>query len=216
MEDYDLVHLSRELNVEAARLARRPPTRWRRRPGGPDGSPVPWGPPTERPRSLRMWKTQDTVISTSTPSLWPTSEAAEGLLEGGSDLLMVETIFDTLNAKAALYAIMELLDSTAGGGPTRSAHLRHDHGCERPDLVRDRPPRLLGVSVRHAEPAQRRTQLCPGSRPPATVYREPVPGRGCIRECIPERRPAPTSSASMTTVPVSWLSTSRSGPTQDC
>src|SRR5690606_28756097 len=35
-------------------------------------------------------------------------EAAGGLLEGGADLLMVETIFDTLNAKAALFAIEEV------------------------------------------------------------------------------------------------------------
>jgi 5-methyltetrahydrofolate--homocysteine methyltransferase len=33
------------------------------------------------------------------------AEAAEGLLDGGADLLLVETIFDTLNAKAALFAV---------------------------------------------------------------------------------------------------------------
>ncbi|HJS47713.1 MAG TPA: methionine synthase, partial [Gemmatimonadales bacterium] len=38
-------------------------------------------------------------------------EAAEGLLEGGADLLLVETIFDTLNAKAALFAIDELREA---------------------------------------------------------------------------------------------------------
>ncbi len=37
-------------------------------------------------------------------------EAAAGLLDGGADILLVETIFDTLNAKAALYAIQELLE----------------------------------------------------------------------------------------------------------
>ncbi len=35
-------------------------------------------------------------------------EAAKGLLDGGADLLMVETVFDTLNAKAALRAVLEL------------------------------------------------------------------------------------------------------------
>ena len=35
---------------------------------------------------------------------------AEALLEGGCDLLFVETIFDTLNAKAALFAIDELFE----------------------------------------------------------------------------------------------------------
>ncbi|MDZ7764916.1 MAG: homocysteine S-methyltransferase family protein [Melioribacteraceae bacterium] len=37
-------------------------------------------------------------------------EAAKGLLDGGADILLVETIFDTLNAKAALFAIQELLE----------------------------------------------------------------------------------------------------------
>lgn len=36
---------------------------------------------------------------------------ARGLIDGGADLLMVETIFDTLNAKAALYAIMDLSEN---------------------------------------------------------------------------------------------------------
>ena len=40
-------------------------------------------------------------------------EAAEGLVDGGADVLMVETIFDTLNAKAALYAIDEEFDGAA-------------------------------------------------------------------------------------------------------
>ncbi len=38
------------------------------------------------------------------------TEQVKGLLDGGIDALMVETIFDTLNAKAALYAIMEVLE----------------------------------------------------------------------------------------------------------
>ena len=38
-------------------------------------------------------------------------EAIEGLIDGGADTLMVETIFDTLNAKAALYALEEAFDA---------------------------------------------------------------------------------------------------------
>ena len=36
--------------------------------------------------------------------------SANGLLDGGADILLVETVFDTLNAKAALYAIQEICD----------------------------------------------------------------------------------------------------------
>ena len=38
------------------------------------------------------------------------TEQAEGLIDGGADLLVVETIFDTLNGKAAIYAILDTLE----------------------------------------------------------------------------------------------------------
>jgi 5-methyltetrahydrofolate--homocysteine methyltransferase len=41
-------------------------------------------------------------------------EQTKGLVEGGSDLLLVETIFDTLNAKAALFAIQKYFDDSGG------------------------------------------------------------------------------------------------------
>lgn len=45
------------------------------------------------------------------------SEQARGLLDGGVDLLLIETVFDTLNCKAALYAINELFDETGNRVP---------------------------------------------------------------------------------------------------
>src|SRR5690606_9981910 len=44
-------------------------------------------------------------------------EAIEGLLDGGADTLMVETVFDTLNAKAALFAIEEAFEARGGRVP---------------------------------------------------------------------------------------------------
>jgi 5-methyltetrahydrofolate--homocysteine methyltransferase len=41
----------------------------------------------------------------------------EALVEGGSDVLLVETIFDTLNAKAALFAIDEYFDAAVSACP---------------------------------------------------------------------------------------------------
>ncbi len=38
-------------------------------------------------------------------------EQVRGLIDGGADLLLIETIFDTLNAKAAIYAIAEVCDA---------------------------------------------------------------------------------------------------------
>ena len=45
------------------------------------------------------------------------AEAASGLLDGGSDVIMVETVFDTLNAKAALFALAELFDERGARVP---------------------------------------------------------------------------------------------------
>ncbi len=45
------------------------------------------------------------------------SRAAEGLLDGGVDLLLIETIFDTLNAKAAIYALLTLFDRRGQAAP---------------------------------------------------------------------------------------------------
>lgn len=44
-------------------------------------------------------------------------EAIEGLIDGGADTIMVETIFDTLNAKAALFAVEEVFDARGGRLP---------------------------------------------------------------------------------------------------
>ncbi|MDH5489964.1 MAG: homocysteine S-methyltransferase family protein, partial [Rhodospirillaceae bacterium] len=40
------------------------------------------------------------------------SDATRGLIEGGADLILIETVFDTLNAKAAVYAVLEVFDNS--------------------------------------------------------------------------------------------------------
>ena len=58
------------------------------------------------------------------------SEQAKGLLDGGVDILMVETIFDTANSKAALYAIETLFESQYKPLPVFvSAPLPRLRGC---------------------------------------------------------------------------------------
>jgi 5-methyltetrahydrofolate--homocysteine methyltransferase len=43
-------------------------------------------------------------------------EQARGLVDGGADVLLVETIFDTLNAKAAIFALETLFEEHDGAG----------------------------------------------------------------------------------------------------
>lgn len=110
-EDYGLGHIARELNVEAARIARSAadahstPER-RRYVAGALG-------PTPRTASISPDVNDPGARNVTFEQLRAAyHEQAAGLLEGGVDLFLVETIFDTLNAKAAIFALDELMEST--------------------------------------------------------------------------------------------------------
>jgi len=109
MEDYDMAALVKELNVESARLARKVadeftrqnPTKPRFVAGsiGPTNKTASMSPKVENPIFRAV--TFDDLHSAY-------KEQIEGLIDGGVDLLLIETIFDTLNAKAALFAADEV------------------------------------------------------------------------------------------------------------
>jgi 5-methyltetrahydrofolate--homocysteine methyltransferase len=110
-QDYGLGHLAREMNVAAARIAR----------AAADAASTPGKPrfvagamgPTPRTASISPDVNDPGARNTSFDELHAAYlEQASGLLEGGVDLFLVETIFDTLNAKAAIFALDELMEST--------------------------------------------------------------------------------------------------------
>jgi len=110
-EDYGLGPLAREMNVAAARLARQ----------AADAAATPDKPrfvagalgPTPRTASISPDVNDPAARNTSFDELRAAyHEQASGLLEGGVDLFLVETIFDTLNAKAAIFALEELMESS--------------------------------------------------------------------------------------------------------
>ncbi|MCS5635210.1 MAG: methionine synthase [Myxococcota bacterium] len=109
--DYDLQPICHELNVEAARLARRTADAWTARtPDRPRWVAGAIG-PTPRTLSISPDVSDPAARSISFDELRAVyREAAAGLIEGGVDLLLLETIFDTLNAKAALVAIDEIFE----------------------------------------------------------------------------------------------------------
>ncbi|MEB1562529.1 homocysteine S-methyltransferase family protein [Xanthomonas campestris] len=74
--------------------------------------------PTSRTASISPDVNDPGYRNTSFDALRETyREAIDGLIDGGADTLMVETIFDTLNAKAALYAIEEVFETRGGRLP---------------------------------------------------------------------------------------------------
>jgi 5-methyltetrahydrofolate--homocysteine methyltransferase len=116
--DYHLEHLVYELNREGARVARECCDAAEA--ATPDKPRFVIGVlgPTSRTASISPDVNDPGFRNTSFDELRETyREAVEGLIDGGADTLMVETIFDTLNAKAALYAIEEVFDARGGRLP---------------------------------------------------------------------------------------------------
>ncbi len=110
-EDYGLAHLAREMNVAAARLARECADRY----STPDKPRFVAGAlgPTPRTASISPDVNDPGARNIHFDELRAAyREQAEGLIEGGADLFLVETIFDTLNAKAAIFALDELMEET--------------------------------------------------------------------------------------------------------
>ncbi len=104
--DYGMEHLVRELNFAAAQLASVEASHFSTRDPGKPRFVVGSIGPTNRTASLSPDVNRPDFRNVSFAELRETyAEAALGLIEGGSDVLMVETVFDTLNCKAALVAI---------------------------------------------------------------------------------------------------------------
>ena len=110
-DDYGLGHLAREMNVAAAQLAVQA-CRAHSTPDKPRFAAGAIG-PTPRTASISPDVNDPGARNVSFEDLRAAYlEQAQGLLDGGVDLFLVETIFDTLNAKAAIFALEELMEST--------------------------------------------------------------------------------------------------------
>ena len=148
--DYGLEAVVYELNFEAARIAKRAATEWSDR--TPDRQRFVAGAmgPTNRTLSISPDVNDPAARAITFDALRDAYvEQARGLLDGGVDLLLVETIFDTLNAKAVIVALNDVFDQRG-----------HDVPVMLSVTVTDRSGRTLSgqtidafyVSTRHARP----------------------------------------------------------------
>jgi 5-methyltetrahydrofolate--homocysteine methyltransferase len=106
--DYGAEHLVREINVESAKLARRLADEYQARDGrprfvagaiGPTNKTLSLSPDVNDPGYREIdWDTLADVYK----------EQAAALVEGGADFILIETVFDTLNAKAGIMAVRQL------------------------------------------------------------------------------------------------------------
>ncbi|MGE0463363.1 MAG: methionine synthase [Vicinamibacterales bacterium] len=148
--DYGLEALAYELNLEAARLARRVADEWTTKtPAKPRFVAGSMG-PTTKVLSISPDVNDPALRSITFDQMRDAyRDQARGLVEGGCDALLVETIVDTLNAKAALVAIDEVFEETGRRLPIMISV-----------TITDRSGRTLSgqtldafyVSVEHARP----------------------------------------------------------------
>ena len=150
LEDYGLQHLARELNETGARLAReacaaveaKDPTRPRFVIGvlGPTSRTASLSPDVNRP-GFRAISFDELRVAYR--------EATDGLIDGGADVLMVETIFDTLNAKAALFAIEEVFEARGARLPVMISGTITDASGR---TLSGQTAEAFWYSLRHAQP----------------------------------------------------------------
>jgi 5-methyltetrahydrofolate--homocysteine methyltransferase len=111
MADYDMEDLSYEINVEAARLARESCDKY----STPDKPRFVGGilGPTNRTCSISPDVNDPAFRNVTFNELVEAyTESIRGLIEGGTDIILIETIFDTLNAKAAVFAVKQFFADT--------------------------------------------------------------------------------------------------------
>ena len=147
--DYDMVDLAYELNRDGAKLARNAANRATAKDGKPRFVAGALG-PTNRTASISPDVANPGYRAVTFDDLRIAySEQINGLLDGGADVLLVETIFDTLNAKAALYAIAEITEERGIHVPVMISGTITDKSGR---LLSGQLPEAFWYSVQHANP----------------------------------------------------------------
>lgn len=147
--DYGMEALAAELNREGARLARQAADafstpdhpRWVAGILGPTSRTASISPDVQDPgaRNVTFEELRENY-----------AESAMALLEGGADLLMIETSFDTLNAKAAGYAVMEVLEAWGKAVPVLVSGTITDRSGR---TLSGQTPEAFWYSMKHLRPA---------------------------------------------------------------
>ncbi len=147
--DYGMQALVREINLAGAQIARRAADEVAARTGRPRFVAGALG-PTSRTASLSPDVNDPGYRNVTFDELAATyAEATRALVEGGVDLILVETVFDTLNAKAALYAVRSVLDELGADLPIAVSGTITDASGR---TLSGQTVEAFWYSVRHARP----------------------------------------------------------------
>src|SRR5271169_2654678 len=147
--DYAMAEIAYELNLEGARLASAAARQAQDEDGRERFVAGAIG-PTNRTASISPDVGNPGFRAISFDELRAAyGEQAKGLLEGGADILLLETVFDTLNARAALYAMAELFEARGGSVPVMVSGTITDLSGR---MLSGQTPEAFWISVRHAAP----------------------------------------------------------------
>ena len=147
--DYGMAEIAYELNLEGARLAREAARLAQNEDGRQRFVAGAIG-PTNRTASISPDVLNPSFRSVTFNALRTAyTEQVRGLLDGGVDALLIETIFDTLNAKAAIFAIAEEFDARGLAVPVMLSGTITDRSGR---LLAGQTPEAFWNSVAHAAP----------------------------------------------------------------
>ena len=147
-EDYHMAHLAREMNLASARLARAACDKF----STPDKPRFVAGAlgPTPKTASISPDVNDPGARNVTFEELRAAYyEQTEALVEGGADVILVETIFDTLNAKAALFAVDEFFENSGERLPLIISGTVTDASGR---ILSGQTVTAFWHSVRHAQP----------------------------------------------------------------
>ena len=147
-EDYDMAHLAREMNLESAKLARAACDKF----STPDKPRFVAGAlgPTPKTASISPDVNDPGARNVDFETLRAAYyEQTEALVQGGADVILVETIFDTLNAKAALFAVDEYFEASGERLPIIISGTVTDASGR---ILSGQTVTAFWHSVRHAQP----------------------------------------------------------------
>ncbi|MGC1063265.1 methionine synthase [Pantoea agglomerans] len=150
MADYQMESLSAEINFEAARLARACADAWTAKtPDRPRYVAGVLG-PTNRTCSISPDVNDPAYRNVTFNQLVEAyRESTRALVEGGSDIIMIETVFDTLNAKAAIYAVQTEMEALGVALPLMISGTITDASGR---TLSGQTTEAFYNSLRHAEP----------------------------------------------------------------
>jgi 5-methyltetrahydrofolate--homocysteine methyltransferase len=147
LKDYGLAELAQEISRAASALARKAADKF----STPDKPRFVAG--SIGPTARSAFFTQDMDHPEKRQISWDELEAAyyenaRGLIEGGADFLLIETVYDSLNAKAALFAIKRLSDELALDIPVMVSATVSESGR----MLTGQTPEAFCTSMLHSDP----------------------------------------------------------------